>query len=152
MKAYRRSTERARCVDGRTDAFLSRGSGVSGRSESCTCFPVVPSLRGESLEEAVRRELQEEVGLWPGTLEHLGAVLADNRRSSARIHIYLATDLENRSLPADASEVIAWEWLSEAEIEAAIAREEYEHAHLLAGWAMYKARRVVGAPHDSQTL
>jgi ADP-ribose pyrophosphatase YjhB (NUDIX family) len=96
---------------------------------------------GESLEDGVRRELQEEVGLWPHRLEHLGAVLADNRKSSMKIHIYLASDLEERSLRADDSEVIAWEWMTEAEIERAISNEEFEHAFLLAGWAMFKARQ-----------
>ena len=96
----------------------------------------------ESLEDGVRRELQEEVGLWPRRLEHLGAVLADNRKSSMKIHIYLASDLEERSLPSDDSEVIACEWMTEAEIDQAISNEEFEHAFLLAGWAMFKARRL----------
>jgi ADP-ribose pyrophosphatase YjhB (NUDIX family) len=95
----------------------------------------------ESLEDGVRRELQEEVGLWPRRLEHLGAVLADNRKSSMKIHIYLATDLEERSLPSDDSEVIAWDWMTEAEIDQAISDEVFEHAFLLAGWAMFKARQ-----------
>lgn len=97
---------------------------------------------GETLEQGLRRELQEEVGLYPHRLEHLGAVLADNRKSSMRIHIYLASQLEERSLPGDASEVIAWEWLTEDEIDHAIAAERFEHAFLLAAWAMYKARRL----------
>lgn len=105
---------------------------------------------GETLEDAVRRELQEEVGLWPRTVEHLGAVLADNRRSSARIHIYLATDLEDRFLPSDPSEVIAWDWMSEADIEMAIADKVFEHAYLLAGWAMYKAQRRHRSPSDGE--
>ncbi len=95
----------------------------------------------ESLEEGLRRELQEEVGLWPNRLEHLGAVLADNRKSSMKIHIYLATELEERSLAADDSEVIAFEWLTEAEVEQAISDELFEHAFLLAGWAMFRARQ-----------
>lgn len=98
----------------------------------------------ESLEDGVRRELQEEVGLWPRRLEHLGAVLADNRKSSTKIHIYLASDLEERSLPSDDSEVIAWDWMTEAEIDQAISNEEFEHAVLLAGWAMFKARQQHG--------
>lgn len=98
----------------------------------------------ETLEEGLRRELQEEVGLWPRRLEHLGAVLADNRKSSMRIHIYLASDLEERSLPSDASEVIAWDWMTEGEIDEAISNERFEHAFLLAGWAMYKARQRHG--------
>lgn len=96
---------------------------------------------GETLEQGLRRELQEEVGLLPRRLEHLGAVLWDNRKSSMRIHIYLASDLEESSLSADASEVIAWEWLSEDEIDRAIASELFEHAFLLAAWAMFKARQ-----------
>jgi len=98
----------------------------------------------ESLEDGVRRELQEEVGLWPHRLEHLGAVLADNRKSSMKIHIYLASALEERSLPGDASEVIAWDWMTEAEIDRAISNGVFEHAFLLAGWAMFKARRQHG--------
>lgn len=107
----RRRGLQAPCANGPTDRRTD-GRLLVSRQWCLGPQPVVHELPGggvdtdESLEEGVRRELQEEVGLWPHRLEHLGAVLADNRKSSMRVHIYLASNLEERALPADGSEVV----------------------------------------------
>ena len=48
--------------------------------------------RGEEPEAAARRELAEEAGLAPGSLEHLGTFNTSPGRISERGWIYLATD------------------------------------------------------------
>jgi ADP-ribose pyrophosphatase len=48
--------------------------------------------RGEEPEAAARRELAEETGLAPGTLEHLGTFNTSPGRISERGWVFLATD------------------------------------------------------------
>ncbi|MEM0453972.1 MAG: NUDIX hydrolase [Sulfolobales archaeon] len=49
---------------------------------------------GEMLEDAVRRELVEEIGYYPHTIEKLLSIYMAPGYSDEVLHIYLATDLE----------------------------------------------------------
>jgi ADP-ribose pyrophosphatase len=103
-------------------------------------FPGGGGNPGETPEEAVRRELQEEVGLYPNRLEHLGMLLHNVRKHGTPFHIFLGTDLVERELPGDDNEFIAWDWLTPAEIDAGIAEGRFVNEVLLAAWAFYRAR------------
>jgi len=62
---------------------------------------------GEVSQEAVLRELQEEVGLTAGTLRHLASFWLAPGWCTEYMHAYLATDLQPASLAADEDENIA---------------------------------------------
>jgi 8-oxo-dGTP pyrophosphatase MutT (NUDIX family) len=94
---------------------------------------------GESFEDAVRRELMEEVGWYPHELRYLGRVLFNNRRSGWGLRTYLATELEARSLPADEGEHIETEWFPLTAIAGMIRAGELDNGTLLSGWALLQA-------------
>ncbi|MFN2433284.1 MAG: NUDIX hydrolase [Gemmatimonadota bacterium] len=51
---------------------------------------------GEPAEACIRRELVEETGYHPGTLEHLGTLIMTPGFSDERCAVFLARDLEKR--------------------------------------------------------
>jgi ADP-ribose pyrophosphatase len=61
---------------------------------------------GEISQEAVLRELQEEVGLTAGTLRHLASFWVAPGWCTEYMHAYLATDLRPATLAADEDENI----------------------------------------------
>ena len=103
-------------------------------------WPAGGSDEGESMEDAVVRELQEEVGLKPRSLEHLGAYLLRAYRTPRRAHIFLATDLEESWLPEDPGEVLEPEWRTPEEVDEMILAGDLDVANLLAGWLLYRLR------------
>lgn len=102
-------------------------------------FPGGGTHPGEDFEDAVRRELMEEVGLRPATVHYLGRFLLLNRRTDFAIRTYLATDLERRSLPADVGEVIESTFVPVADVDAMIRDGELDNTTVLSGWAMVRA-------------
>jgi ADP-ribose pyrophosphatase len=56
---------------------------------------------GETPAQAVRRELQEETGLFPDSLEELGGFYSAPGYCTEYLHLYLATDLISRPLEAE---------------------------------------------------
>ena len=69
----------------------------------------------EEPEECARRELQEEIGYRPRTLERLGGVFLAPGYTSEYIHIFVARDLEPSSLPPDEDEILKVERVPFAE-------------------------------------
>ncbi len=61
---------------------------------------------GESPDEAVRREMQEETGYFPGKLERMGGFYSSPGFCSEYLYLYLATDLKPSRLMAEDSEGI----------------------------------------------
>ena len=61
---------------------------------------------GETPEQGALRELQEEIGQYPGTLEPLGGFYAAPGYSQEFLHLFLATDLQPSKLPHDHDEYI----------------------------------------------
>ncbi len=61
---------------------------------------------GEDPLDCAVRELQEEVGLYPGKLTPLGGIFLAPGYSSEYIHLYLATDLRPSSLTGDDDEFL----------------------------------------------
>jgi ADP-ribose pyrophosphatase len=93
---------------------------------------------GESYIEAARRELMEEVGWYAHQLDEIGTFLPHVRRSSARARLYVATELEERHLPADSEEFIAYEWVDVATLEARMRSGELDNGHLHAAWNVFR--------------
>lgn len=92
-------------LDGEGDVLLVRQYRLPAR-RSLLELPAGGIDPGESPEEAVQRELQEETGQRAGRLERLGGVFASPGYSDEYMHLFLATDLQPSSLPADTDEEI----------------------------------------------
>ncbi len=61
---------------------------------------------GENVEEAVRRELQEEIGYFPEKIERMGGFYSSPGFCSEYLYLYLATDLKPSRLIAEDTEGI----------------------------------------------
>ena len=103
-------------------------------------FPGGGANPGETAEEAIRRELREEVDLRADSLEHLGGFVTNMRKYGMRIEVFLATDLAEDPLPNDDAEAIAWDWLTPDEVDERIAGGTFSSASILASWALFRAR------------
>ncbi len=62
--------------------------------------------KGETPEQSITRELQEEINYKPGKLENLGWVYLTPGYSNEKIHLFKATDLKIRSKKAEEDENI----------------------------------------------
>ena len=62
--------------------------------------------QGETPDQAAIRELQEEIGYYPGRLEALGGFYAAPGYCQEHLHLFLATDLRPSKLAADDDEQI----------------------------------------------
>jgi len=92
---------------------------------------------GESMEEAVQRELQEETGYRAGRLERLGGFYASPGYCGEYMHLFLASDLEPSPLRADADESIQVVRLPLAEALRLIEKGEVCDAKTIIGlWAV----------------
>lgn len=103
-------------------------------------FPGGRCEDNEAVEASARREAEEEVGVYPQTLENLGRFLQNARRSAHYSHVFLGTDLDMRSSSPEPVEFIEWSWHAEQEIDEMIRRGEIEEVILLAARALYKNR------------
>jgi ADP-ribose pyrophosphatase len=61
---------------------------------------------GESPEEAVRRELQEEISYLPHKIEYIGGFYSTPGYCKEYLYVYLATDLELKKLTAEDTDYI----------------------------------------------
>jgi len=75
---------------------------------------------GEPPLEAVSRELQEEVGMFPGRVEPLGGFFVAPGYTSEYIHLFVCTELRESSLDGDEDEDIEVQALTPAEALAEI--------------------------------
>ncbi len=95
----------------------------------------------ETPEQGANRELMEEVGLKANKLQLLGNYLFDNRRSAKKCYLFLASDITQEKLQADAEEDIEQVWLSEKEIQQMIMSGEIINIHTLACWSIYQSQK-----------
>ncbi|MFC1640449.1 NUDIX domain-containing protein [Patescibacteria group bacterium] len=93
----------------------------------------------EKPQKGANRELAEEMGLHANSMKPLGSYLMNNRRSKKRMHVYLATELVEKSLEADQEEEIEAFWFSESKIARMIKNGEIINIHSLASWCLYRA-------------
>lgn len=105
-------------------------------------FPGGGVLVDEKTEYGANRELMEEAGLMANNLELLGSYLINNRRSTAKMFVYLATNLEEKYLEGDLEEDIKSFWFTEEEIEEKIKSNEIINNHVLAAWCLYKNKKI----------
>lgn len=87
----------------------------------------------EKPEQSAERELQEEIGFFPGKLEHLGAFHPVPGYSSELIHLFLARALRPSKLTGDPDEEITVERMPLAEALRQVDEGLIEDGKTLAG-------------------
>ena len=95
----------------------------------------------ESPRDGAARELSEEANL-AGELNELGWFYVDNRRKSSKFYVFVATNLIEKLGKKDPEEEFENFWFSETEIETMIQSGEIKNYSFLAGWSLYKSRRL----------
>jgi ADP-ribose pyrophosphatase len=101
-------------------------------------FPGGAVSPDEKPEIGANRELMEEMNYKAKNLKLLGSYLINNRRTAAKMYIYLAKNLEEASLEEDKEEDIESFWFSEEEITKMIRGGKIINCHTLAAWSLYK--------------
>ena len=97
---------------------------------------------GETPEAAARRELQEEAGYSAAKLELIGSHYINNRRTDARLYVYVATDVtECEKTGGDPEESIEPFWMPLSSLRKAIVDGEIDHPLVLTAWALFEARQ-----------
>ena len=104
-------------------------------------FPGGNVLANENIKSGANRELAEETDLKAYNLELIGSYLSNNRRSTRKMYVFLATNLSETKTEGDIEEEIENFWFSEKEIEKMIKKGEIVNCHLLASWALYKNKQ-----------
>jgi ADP-ribose pyrophosphatase len=79
----------------------------SGAARELLELPAGGLEPGEARDECARRELQEEIGMYPEELIELGRFYVAASYTTERITIYLARNLRPSVQPGDADEAIA---------------------------------------------
>jgi ADP-ribose pyrophosphatase len=103
---------------------------------------------GEDPVRSAERELQEEIGMFPGKLEPLGAFYPVPGYSSEVIHLFLARDLRPSTLPGDDDEDIAVERVALDELLAQIDQGAIEDGKTIAG-VLRVARHLATKGHPT---
>jgi ADP-ribose pyrophosphatase len=97
---------------------------------------------GENPMETAKRELVEESGYTAPKLELIGSYYHDNRRSNAKMYVYLATDAVScEKIGGDPQEFIESFWMSLAILSKSIADGTIDNLTVLAAWAFFAARQ-----------
>jgi len=95
---------------------------------------------GETPEEAVKRELQEEIGYLPGKVTRLGGFYAAPGYCTEYLHLFLATDLKPSKLTAEDTDEIEIIRVPRSEIKGLIDSGKICDAKSVAGllWVLGK--------------
>ncbi len=106
----------------------------------------LPGGRMEQREDvlvAANRELSEESGVVGDTCREIGFYYVDNRRSDAKQHVVLCTDLQQRARQRDPEEFIESHWIPIPTLRPMIARGEFSNVFLLAALSIYFAQTAL---------
>jgi len=95
---------------------------------------------GESAEDAVRREMQEETGFLPQKLERLGGFYSSPGFCTEYLHLYLATGFTPSRLFAEDTEDISVVRVPVKDVSALLASGRIQDSKSLAGLHMYLTR------------
>ncbi len=105
-------------------------------------FPAGSVDPGEPPEAAARRELLEETGYRPGSMEALAAVNPNPALMNNASHIYVATELVyEREQRLDHSEEINYHFIPVEEVVAEMGVGVYDNAIMMTALAFYLRRR-----------
>lgn len=101
--------------------------------------------KDEDLDDCVRRELMEEIQLYPNKVQKLFSMFVAPGYSSEQIHVYLARDFVSRKANADDDEFISTEIIMLDEALAKIDDGEIRDAKSIAGLLYVYRMRAAGA-------
>ena len=104
-------------------------------------FPAGSVPNEEDIAEGANREFMEECGL-RGDLELIGNYYSENHRTDSKTYVFVATNLHEAALPADAEEFIEYDWYSEAMIDEMMVAGKLRNAYVIATWAVFKSWRA----------
>ncbi len=79
---------------------------------------------GETPEQAVTRELQEETGHRAASFKHLGHYHPSNGSSNQVFHVYVARGVKRTGEIEDTNEVMGLRWFAPSEVRAQVERNE----------------------------
>jgi len=96
---------------------------------------------GETPEEAVVREMQEETGYLPGRVERLGGFYSSPGFLTEYLHLYLATELTPSRLHAEDTAGITLVRVPVADIEGMLDNAAFEDGKSIAGLRILLDRR-----------
>jgi ADP-ribose pyrophosphatase len=96
---------------------------------------------GETPEEAVTREMQEEIAMKPNTLVRLGGVYSSPGFTDEYLHLFLATDLEPGRLVAEDTDEIEIVRVPLADVPGLAAAGKIEDAKTLAAFYLFQDYR-----------
>lgn len=104
-------------------------------------FPGGKVEANETAAEGAIRELAEEAGLHPKQIVELGWFYTDNRRTSARMYVYLASDcIGVKKEGGDKEENITDHWTPILEVDTMIRNGQIVNYSLLAAWSIFTSR------------
>jgi len=95
---------------------------------------------GESPDDCARREVREETGMAAGKLERVGGFYLAPGYSTEYMHVYLATDLVDDPLEADADEFLSVERVPVSVAMEMCARGDFPDAKTLAALLLVRSR------------
>jgi ADP-ribose pyrophosphatase len=145
---YKRTGHVATIIAIRDDGFILLQREYSHPpNEILLEFPGGGVPNDEDIAVGANRELMEECSL-RGDMELIGSYYSENRRSDSKMHVFVATNLQEADLPADDEEFLEHDWYSEEAIDAMIANGQIKHAHVLASWTLYKSWRMKNEGND----
>jgi len=112
----------------------------SGSKQEMLEIPAGGLEPGEPREECARRELQEEIGMYPDELIELGSFYVAASYTTERITIYLARKLRPSTLQGDVDESITMVKMPFAEALNKVLTNEIEDSKTIIGmvWAARK--------------
>lgn len=90
--------------------------------------------KGETLQQAARRELMEEAGYYPKRLKKLLEFYPTPGISAEKMYLFLAEDLRRRSMRGDEDEAIEIEIFNLKEIKRMILKGEITDAKTILGY------------------
>jgi ADP-ribose pyrophosphatase len=96
---------------------------------------------GEEPRLAAIRELQEETGYKPGKIESLGGFYTAPGYTTEYIHLFVATELVESSLPPDEDEFIELNHVALADAVAMVERGEIEDAKTIIALLMFARKQ-----------
>ena len=104
--------------------------------------PAGTMSEGERPEETALRELVEETGFYPNLLEKLVAIYPSPGFSDEVMHLFLATELEQRTACPDEDETIELGLFTSDEIKTMVSQGEIQDGKTILGLMLLRERGI----------